>query len=441
MNKIHIETYGCRMNICDSEIIMSLLQHSGQCFVPTPEEADIIILNSCSVREDGHNKIFERLRIFAQEIEVDKRSVIIAGCFASLIDTEVFSLFPFVKAIVNPNCYRLLPQIAEQIANGERKIRKIIIDNNEMYDDVLPLRYMEGQTTAAITVMKGCNQFCSYCIEPFTRGREHCREVDSILREAHDIMDNGYRELTLVGHIIDKYKWTNPKSGKTTDFAELLACVAESCPQLRIKFLSSHPISFNDAIVRVIASHPNIMHVVHLPLQSGSDRILEMMHRGYNVDDFRKRIASIRKQVPDMSIITDIMVGFCSESDVDFNATCQLIDELKFDDINIFRFSMRSHTKAAECYSDDVTEIVKLERADIIKHKKEQIRLQLYENEIKNTINVIAEGIWRDDWWYGRDTRHRIITFIPNAGTKINQNVKIKIKAVTADYMSGEVIE
>lgn len=142
-----------------------------------------------------------------------------------------------------------------------------------------------------------------------------------------------------------------------------------------------------------------------------------------------------------MSIITDIMVGFCSESDADFNATCQLIDELKFDDINIFRFSMRSHTKAAECYADDVTEIVKLERADIIKYKKEQIRLQLYENEIENTINVIAEGIWRDDWWYGRDTRHRIIAFIPNAGTKINQNVKIKIKAVTADYMSGEIIE
>ena len=259
-----------------------------------------------------------------------------------------------MNIIANPNCYRALPTLLDKVGKGDNHLIAVVDDNDELYEDILPIREIEDATTAAINVMKGCNQNCSYCIEPITRGKEHCRSVKSIIGEALDIADKGYKELTLVGHLIDKYKWVDASDGKVYDFAMLLGMVAETCPNLRIKFLSSHPSYLSDDIVQTILDYPNIMHVLHLPIQSASDEVLKRMNRGYTADMFIKRVECIRSMIPDISIITDIMVGFCGETWEDFQQTVELVKLLQFDDINVFRFSMRSKTRASRLYVDDV---------------------------------------------------------------------------------------
>lgn len=266
MNHFYIETYGCRMNICDSEVIVAILSKAGMKYVNSMSDADVIILNSCSVREDGHNKIYERLTEIGKNANLASKVIVVTGCFASLLTDKLFKQYDFVNIVVNPNCYRQLPDLLQQIRVGKDHLLKSLMDSDEMYGDILPQRVIEDRTTAAINVMKGCNQCCSYCIEPVTRGHEHCRDVESVLKECDDIVSLGYREITLVGHIIDKYHSIDSKSGKNIDFAELLKIVAERCPEQRIKFLSSHPLFFDERIAQIILSHPNIMRVVHLPV-------------------------------------------------------------------------------------------------------------------------------------------------------------------------------
>lgn len=281
MKTFYIETYGCRMNICDSEVIIAILSNAGYQYSEDIKSSDVVILNSCSVREDGHNKIYERLAILGAEDNIKGKKIVITGCFASLLEHSLFEKYPYVNIIANPNCYRVLPTLLDNVSNGYNHLIAAVDDNDELYEDILPIREIEDDTTAAINVMKGCNQNCSYCIEPITRGKEHCRSVQSIINEALDIAEKGYKELTLVGHLIDKYKWFDVFEGKVYDFAKLLGMVAEACPNLRIKFLSSHPSYLSDNIVQTILNHPNIMHVLHLPIQSASDEVLKRMNRGY----------------------------------------------------------------------------------------------------------------------------------------------------------------
>lgn len=441
MNTFYIETYGCRMNICDSETIIAILCHAGYRYSKYIDAADIVILNSCSVREDGHNKIFERLGCFKADKSLTDKTIVITGCFASLLDASLFDKYPFVNIIVNPNCYRTLPELLHRCEDGEQHLVASISDNDELYEDILPVREIEDCTTAAINVMKGCNQNCSYCIEPITRGKEHCRSIYSIMNEARDIAQKGYRELTLVGHLIDKYKWTDPEDGSVYDFAMLLDMVAEECPEVRIKFLSSHPSFMNDAIVSVIKKHSNIMHVVHLPVQSGSNEVLRRMHRGYTREQFISRVQEIRAMIPGITVITDIMVGFCGETQDDFEQTVSLVKELEFEDINVFRFSMRSGTKAAALYKDDVSDEEKMRRYDIIRAIRDDIKSRKLSAIIGTDLTVVIEGRNRAGQMYGRDRNHRTVVVDQCAGLEYNDIVDVRVEKVVDGYLCGSLAD
>lgn len=437
MKTFAIETYGCRMNICDSEVIISILTENRFAYSDDVAAADIIILNSCSVREDGHNKIFERLDYIKSHISLLSRIVVITGCFATLLTTDLFTTYPFVNIIVPPNAYRALPLLLQQVASGEKHLSVPAIDNNDLYEDILPTRYIEDQTTAAINVMKGCNQGCSYCIEPITRGKEHCRSVDSILREARDIVQKGYRELTLVGHLIDKYRWVNPQTGEIVHFAKLLGMTAKNCPDLRIKFLSSHPAFLDDDTLRTISTYPNIMKVVHLPIQSASNAVLERMNRGYTQETIAEKIQHIRTIIPDISIITDVMVGFCGETYDDFLQTSKFIQEIQFDDINVFCFSMRTGTKAFLTYKDDVPASEKLRRANVIKELNRSIKQTKYQHLIGTSVDVLVEGFYHDKRMFGRDKNHRNVIIAPQTGIQINDTISVHISSATPNALIG----
>lgn len=438
MKTFYIETYGCRMNICDSEVIISILSRAGMEYVENLSDADVVILNSCSVREDGHNKIYERLTLFSQQDEIREKCIVVVGCFASLLSEDIFGDYDFLDLIVNPNCYRQLPLLLTRINRGERHLFAVVRDNDEMYGDILPDRKIEDITTAAVNVMKGCNQCCSYCIEPVTRGREHCRSVESVLGECTDIAEHGYREITLVGHIIDKYRYTDATCGRTTDFAGLLKMVAKACPAQRIKFLSSHPSYFDDDIMNVVKSYPNIMRVVHLPLQSGSDSVLQRMNRGYTSGQFSSLVRHIRESISDMAIITDVMVGFCGETEEEFERTIALVKELEFDSINVFRFSMRSRTGAYLRYADDIAEEEKRRRADVIIRLRDEIVERQYRKMIGKELSVVVENYGTDSTYCGRDMSHRTVRFSSLRTLKINEVVNVVVTDASSAALYGE---
>ena len=426
---VYIETYGCRMNICDSEILLSILAAKGFSQCSRMEEADVIILNCCSVREIGHEKTFSRLEQITEK-ELQSRTIVICGCFATQLDRTLFDKYPFVDIIIGPDQYRSLPDLISD------KKRHVVLNGScldEMYADIVPLRTIEDKTTAAITIMKGCNQYCSYCIEPYTRGKEHSRDMKSILHECRNIADQGYRELTFVGHIIDRYAY---------GFADLLEQAAELCPEMRIKFLSSHPITFSDDILNVMKRHGNIMNVVHLPVQSGSNSVLRRMHRGYTVEQYIERYKIVKQEIPDISIVTDIMVGFCGETEEDFQQTLSLIQELRFDDINVFRFSMRKGTAAARQFVDDVPENVKDERYNAVIEARDAIKEAAYKADIGRSITVIVEGRWPKDnsFLFGRDHRLRTILFKTEEDFPVNSDVKVLVSDVTPNALIGTVV-
>lgn len=437
--RFYIETYGCRMNICDSEIIVSILEQSGYSHTDNIADADIIIFNSCSVREVGHSKVFERLN--ALQKSANSPLLVIAGCFATLLDRSVLDKYPDIDLVVNPNDYRLLPKLIEYAFVGQRHFISHTNVEDELYEDIIPVRCFEDKTTAAITIMKGCEQYCSYCIEPFTRGREHSRSIVSILSEVKKIVSEGYREITLVGHIIDKYESTDPSDGSPIDFARLLGIVAESAPQQRIKFLSSHPVTFTDDIVRVIKTHNNIMRVVHLPLQSGSDAVLQRMNRGYTVEDYKSCMERVRSAIPDISIITDIMVGFCSESDDDFRKTLDAVSSFRFNDVNVFEFSMRSGTVAHKRYADDIPLSEKQRRSAVVKSLRDNIKRELHRQLIGNTETIIVERVSEDrTLFFGRDMYHRTVALPTKEGIRINDSVMVRIINADSRILNGDIV-
>lgn len=368
MKTFHIVTYGCRMNIIDSECLISIMNHDGYLLVEHLENADVIILNSCSVREDGHNAIYKQLEhiVTLSHIPI----VVLSGCLAVITNRDIFKKYPQLNIVVTTHHYKKLPLLINRIQQGENHIMAQGGAEYDMLDNIIPSRVLEDNNRAAINIVKGCNQTCSYCIEPITRGTQHCRSLDSILTEVNQIQRIGYKELTLVGHLIDCYNWMD-SNGKVYHFADVLQAVAEKCPNVTIRFLSSHPTYFSEDTLQVIHQYTNIAHLVHLPIQSASNRVLMRMHRNYTQEQFIEKYMHIKRIIPDMKIVTDIMVGFCGETEKDFEETIAFLNRFPFDDINIFNYSMREGTYAHRYYQDDVSEIEKQRRYQcIIPYKK-----------------------------------------------------------------------
>lgn len=436
--KVYVETYGCRMNICDSEIILGILSGHGYEYTNVLTVADCVILNCCSVREIGHEKAYERVRKLEKTLE-SHVILVIAGCMSTQLDESFFEICPRVQLVIHPTAYRYIPEALELLIR--KQLAHLLVtgnSNEEIYDRLLPLRLLEDKITAAVTIMKGCDIHCSYCIEPYTRGGRINRSYDGIMAEIADIREKGYQEITLFGHIVDL--WQGERNGAAKNFDQLLSDIAESSPKQRIKFISSHPLTFTDQIANVIARHKNIMRVVHLPVQSGSDRILNKMNRKYTVRQFIERVDVIKRIVPNINIVTDIMVGFPGEDEKDFEATLNLLEEIRLTSVNVFKFSMRKGTPAYRNYSDDVPLNIKEERQRRVHSLISAIRKEAAYKLVGTRQHIIVESKDKDSQcWIGRDMSHRTIYFDPISEVNIGNQCDIIIKSIENEKLYGEV--
>ena len=384
MKKVYIETYGCQMNVADTEVIFSILEKRGWERCESIDEADVIMANTCSIRDNAEQRILGRIEQFV--LQRQKRPVLIGilGCMAERMKEKLLDSGK-VDIVAGPDSYRRLPELLEAASDGNPQI-DVMLSREETYADINPVRIDRNGVSAFISIMRGCNNVCSYCVVPYTRGAERSREPGTIVREACDCFAKGYREVTLLGQNVDSYNYEG------TSFAELLARVAEVSPLLRVRFSTSNPQDISDAVLQTIASHPNICHHIHLPVQSGSDRILEKMRRRYTREWYLERVAKIRELIPDCAISTDVIAGFCSETLEDHADTLSLFEQVGFDAAFMFYYSERPGTLAARKYPDDVSLEEKTRRLNEIIALQNRLSLESNRRDVGKVFEVLVEG-------------------------------------------------
>jgi tRNA-2-methylthio-N6-dimethylallyladenosine synthase len=431
--KYHIETYGCQMNISDSEIVSSILSDYGFSAADNADSADIILLNTCSVRDNAEKKIFEKLTHLKQYKKKNNNLVIgILGCMAERLRSDLLGAKDLVNLVVGPDEYRKIPELLNDAIEGNNGIA-VQLSRVETYDDIKPLR--THGISAWVSIMRGCNNFCTYCIVPYTRGRERSRPAESIIREINDLWESGFREVTFLGQNVNSYF----DEVAAIDFSDLLAMAAKSLPGMRFRFTTSHPKDLSDKLIETIAANENICRHIHLAMQSGSDRVLKIMNRNYTIDHFIGRVAKIRELVPDASLSTDIIAGFPGETIEDHQATLRALLKIKFDGAFMFRYSPREGTKAYE-YLDDVPEDEKLRRLNQIIELQNSISKDKNEKEIGNTHEVLVEGPSKKNQlqWRGRSDTNKVVIFDNHNGNiTVGQTVKVRINGFTSATLFG----
>ena len=389
MKKAYIETYGCQMNVNDTEVIFAILEGAGYTRTENMEEADLVMANTCSVRDNAEQRIWGRLEVFGQLRSRRPGLVVgIVGCMAERLKDKLLDSGK-ADLVVGPDAYRSLPRLLEAVAPGAPQM-DVQLSREETYADIKPVRTDGKGISAFISIMRGCNNVCSYCVVPYTRGAERSRDAHSIVREACDVFSRGYREVTLLGQNVDSYLWKD--AVETVDFAGLLARVAAISPELRVRFATSHPKDISDRVIDTMAAHPNICRHIHLPVQSGSSRMLEKMRRKYNRAWYLERVARIRSVMPDCGLTTDVIAGFCSETEEDHRETLSLLEEVGFDWAFMFAYSERPGTLAARQYPDDVPPEVKNRRLNEIIELQGRKSLERYRAQIGKTLEVLVEG-------------------------------------------------
>lgn len=385
MKKVYIETYGCQMNVADTEIVFSILEKESYSRTDNINEADIIMANTCSIRDNAEQRIWGRIEQFNLQKKARKGVLVgILGCMAERLKEALLDSGK-VDIVAGPDAYRSLPQLLEAATQGEPQIN-VLLSREETYGDISPVRLDKNGVSAFIAIMRGCNNVCSYCVVPYTRGAERSRDYRTILREACDCHNAGYKEITLLGQNVDSYKYED------VDFAELLKIVAEQLPQMRIRFSTSNPQDISDNVLAVMAGHDNICHHIHLPVQSGSNRILEKMRRRYTREWYLERVAKIREYMPDCAISTDVIAGFCSETDDEHKETLSLFEEVGFDAAYMFYYSERPGTLAARKYPDDVDLPTKTRRLEEIIQLQNRLSLESNRKDIGKRFSVLVEG-------------------------------------------------
>ena len=449
--KMYLESYGCAMNFSDSEIVASILKKEGYVTTKELESADIVLVNTCSIREKAEQTIRKRLKDF-QKVKSNKPTLTIGilGCMAERLKTKFLEEEKIVDLVVGPDSYRELPQLIKEIEDG-RKAVNVILSTEETYADIVPVRLGNNKVTAFISIMRGCDNMCSFCVVPFTRGRERSRDPISIIKEIKDVYKNGYKEVTLLGQNVDSYLWNNnlnkkaikklsPKQQENNvDFAKLLELVAKKCPNIRVRFSTSHPQDMSDQVLYTMAKYKNICKYIHLPVQSGSSRILKLMNRGYSREWYIERIDSIKKIIPDCGISMDIITGFCSETEEDHKLTLSLMDYVKYDFGYMFKYSKRPNTLAQRKYEDDVDEKVKSRRLTEIINLQQKHSLHNNKKNIGKIKEVLVEGYSKksNEQLFGRTTQNTVVVF-PKENIKIGDFVKIKINSCTSATLIGK---
>lgn len=418
--RAYIETYGCQMNFADSELVAGILQAEGYGFTQDPQEADLVLLNTCAIREHAEEKIWQRLKYF-QSLKAARPHLIVGvmGCMAERLKKRLLEESPVVDIVVGPDSYRHLPQLIRQVESGAKAIH-VLLSREETYADIAPLRLSPHRISAYISIMRGCNNMCSFCVVPFTRGRERSRSWETIVQEARTLAEMGYREITLLGQNVDSYQ------DRGIRFAQLLARVAEAVPSVWIRFATSHPKDMLDEVLEVMASYPNLTPYIHLPVQSGSDTVLQRMNRGYTAEWYLQRVEKIRAYLPEAVLSTDIIVGFCGETEAEYQATLELMRAARFDSVYHFMYSERPGTLAARRYVDDVPSEVKKERLEEVIAVAQELSLASNRSQIGTVQTVLLEKPARKD---PRDMAGRTFGGRP-----------VVVRGATGQYLPGTVL-
>lgn len=440
MSKLYIETYGCQMNVADSEVVASVMKMAGYDLCEREEDADAVFLNTCSVRENAENKIYHRLEALHAEQKKGRKVILgVLGCMAERVKDDLMQNH-HADLVAGPDAYLALPDLIAQAETGH-KAMNIELSTTETYRDVVPQRISIGRPISGfVSIMRGCNNFCHYCIVPYTRGRERSRDVQSILREVADLRDKGYKEVTLLGQNVNSYKFQ--LGDKEILFPQLLRLVAEEADTMRVRFTTSHPKDMSDDTLRVIAEMPNVCRHIHLPVQSGSDRILKLMNRKYTREWYLSRVDAIRKIVPDCGLSTDIFVGYHSETDEDHALSLSLMREVGYDSAFMFKYSERPGTYASRHLPDDVPEKVKIERLNELISLQNQMSAEANKRDEGRTFDVLIEGYSKRsrEQMCGRTEQNKMVVF-PKQGCSIGSTVKVKITSSTSATLLGEVIK
>ena len=439
--KVFIETYGCQMNVNDSEVALSILQKAGYERCETMDAADLILINTCSVRDNAEQRVLGRLDVFRQEKRRRSGVVVgVMGCMAERLKEKLLEN-PAVDIVAGPDAYRDLPRLVAAVTSTGKQINTIL-SHEETYGDISPVRMDREGVTAFISIMRGCNNVCSYCIVPFVRGAERSRDPQSIVREARELIAAGYKEINLLGQNVDSYHWVDPESGENVDFAGLLEKVAMIDPKIRIRFATSHPKDMSDAVLLAMSRHANICRHIHLPVQSGSNAMLEKMNRKYTREHYLERIARIREILPDCAITTDVIAGFCGETEADHEATLSLMKEVRYDSAFMFQYSERPGTKASRHFPDDVPAEVKTRRLNEIIAQQNGISLESNERCIGQCCEVLVECVSKrsDAELMGRTSQNKSCVF-PAAGHKPGDTVTVRVLSCTSATLRCEIVE
>ncbi len=439
-SRLYIETYGCQMNFSDSEIVASVLEKDDFTLVDEAGQADLILLNTCSIRDKAEQRIWKRLEhLRALKKKNSGLKIGIIGCMAERLKEELLSGEKAVDLIAGPDAYRDLPQLVREMESGQ-KAANVQLSLEETYDDIQPVRYHSNGISAFVSIMRGCENFCTYCVVPFTRGKERSRSAQTVIRECTELQQKGFKEVTLLGQNVNSYRQSD-ENGNEIGFAQLLQKVADAAPGMRVRFTTSHPKDLPDELLHVIANNKNICKAIHLAMQSGSSAVLERMNRKYSRDFYLERIASARRIIPDVAVSTDIIAGFCGETEEDHKETLSAMREAAFEYAFMFKYSKRPGTIAAKKFDDDVSDEVKTRRLEEIIATQQELSMQSNRRDVGKTFEVLVEGVSKKSktQLFGRNSQNKVVVF-ENNGFNAGDFVEVKIKDCTSATLIGELV-
>jgi tRNA-2-methylthio-N6-dimethylallyladenosine synthase len=437
--KLYVETYGCQMNVVDSEVVVAILQQNNYQLTQEIEDADLVLVNTCSIRDHAEQRIRSRLKDFKGLKQKNKELAVgVIGCMAERLKEKLLEEEEIVDLVVGPDAYRELPSLLQEVAGGQKGINTLL-SLEETYGDIRPVRMDRNHVTSFVSIMRGCNNFCAYCVVPGTRGRERSRDPETILRESTELFEKGYREVTLLGQNVNSYRWK--EGDQTISFEKLLERVASVDSRLRIRFATSHPKDMSDSLLKLIARYPNICRSIHLPVQSGSSAVLGRMKRKYTREHYMNRISAIQKYLPGASISTDIIAGFCGETEEEHQQTLSLMEWAEYDFAYMFKYSERPDTYAAQNYRDDVNEEVKTRRLNEIIQLQMKLSLESKEKDVGQEYEVLVEGTSKksEEHLFGRSSQNKVVVF-PKGTYKPGDYVTVRIRSCTSATLIGEAV-
>lgn len=438
--KLYIETYGCQMNAGDSEVVLSILQGDGFRYTEDPAGADVILINTCSIRDNAEQRIWGRLRELRQYKKKNKGLLVgVIGCMAERLREKLIDQEELVNLVAGPDAYRDLPRLLREAGGGAKAVN-VLLSGEETYAEISPVRLDKNGVSAYISIMRGCNNMCSYCVVPYTRGAERSRDPQTILREARELFDGGYREVTLLGQNVNSYRWENGET--VAGFADLLGAVASVDPKLRVRFSTSHPKDLSDEVLHTMARYPNLCRAIHLPAQSGSTRMLELMNRKYTREWYLGRIEAIRCILPGCSISTDLIAGFCTETDDDHRQTLSLMEEVGYASAFMFKYSERPNTKAARHMADDVPDGVKTARLNEIIALQNELSLRSNRLDVGREFEVLVEGVSKrsDRQLFGRTSQNKVVVF-DRGDARVGDYVRVRVTDCSSATLHGQRVE